>query len=234
MAETLLQVTALSKTYGQLRALDNVTFSVRRGEILGLLGPNGSGKTTLFECVAGIQPADHGQIAGGRTSEILFYVPDGIVPWPEQPLWWALEFALGFFKGPKDLYPDVVDALELTSLLNSRMGALSKGQRKRALLAIGLLTPQPILLIDEPFDGLDLRQSREAVETLRWHSSHGRTLFLSVHQILDAAKICDRFVLLNAGRVCAEGSVEELTELAAQRSGQQNITDFEEVFLALT
>ena len=133
----------------------------------------------------------------------------------------------------EDLYPDVVDGLELTSLLHVRIGALSKGQRKRALLAIGLLTPQPILLIDEPFDGLDLRQTREAAETLRWHSSQGRTLFLSVHQIADAAKVCDRFVLLNGGRVCAEGSAEELKELAAQRTGHP-ATDFEEVFLALT
>ena len=215
-------------------ALDKVTFNVRRGEILGLLGPNGSGKTTLFECLASVQPADGGQISGGKRQHLLFYVPDGIAPWPEQPLWWVLEFALGFFGGPKELYPDVVDSLELTSLLHVRMGALSKGQRKRALLGIGLLTPQPILLIDEPFDGLDLRQSREVVETLRWQSSQGRTLFLSVHQIADAARICDRFVLLNAGRVCAEGSADELTELAASRTGGAKMADFEEVFLALT
>src|SRR5215471_5135940 len=147
MSNTLLQVTGLSKTYGRLTALDNVSFSVRRGEILGLLGPNGSGKTTLCECVAGVQPPDRGSISGGKRSEILFYMPDGITPWPEQPVWWALEFAMGFFGGAKDLYPDVVDGLELTSLLHVRMGALSKGQRKRALLAVGLLTPQPILLI---------------------------------------------------------------------------------------
>jgi len=234
MSDTVLQVTGLWKTYGKLTALQDVTFSVRPGEILGLLGPNGSGKTTLFECIAGVQAPDRGTISGGRTSDLLFYVPDGIVPWPEQPLWWVLEFVLGFFGGPKDHYPDVVDGLELTSLLHTRLGVLSKGQRKRALLAIGLLTPQPILLVDEPFDGLDLRQGREVVETLRWHASHGRTLFLSVHQIADAAKICHRFVLLNAGRVCAEGSTDELTELASQRNGRREITDFEEVFLALT
>src|SRR5206468_1077918 len=102
MPETLLQVTGLSKTYGPLAALRDITFTVRRGEILGLLGPNGSGKTTLFECVAGVQAADRGEISGGRRSDILFYVPDGIVPWTEQPVWWALEFALGFFGGPKD------------------------------------------------------------------------------------------------------------------------------------
>ncbi len=233
MGETLLQVTGLSKTYGPLVALQDISFNVRQGEVLGLLGPNGSGKTTLFECVAGVQAADCGEVRGGRRSDILFYMPDGIAPWPEQPVWWALEFTLGFFGGPKDLYPDVVDALELTSVLHMPLRALSKGQRKRALLAIGLLTPQPILLIDEPFDGLDLRQSRELVETFRWHSSHGRTLFLSVHQIADAGRICDRFILLNAGRVCAEGTMNELTGLAAERSGRC-LDDFEEVFLALT
>lgn len=233
MSDTLLEVTGLSKQFGSVSALDNVSFTIRRGEILGLLGPNGSGKTTLFECIAGIQPADRGKISGGPRTGLLFYVPDAIIPWPEQPVWWVLDFALGFFGGRKDLYPDVVDSLELTSVLHTRMRELSKGQRKRALLAVGLLTPQPILLVDEPFDGLDLRQSREAVETLRWHASQGRTLFLSIHQIADAARICQRFVLLNAGRVCAEGSADELAGLAARRSGRDTVADFEEVFLAL-
>jgi ABC-2 type transport system ATP-binding protein len=161
-------------------------------------------------------------------------VPDGITPWPEQPLWWVLEYVVGFFRGPEHLYPEVVDSLELTSLLDMRLGDLSKGQRKRALLAIGLLTPQPILLIDEPFNGLDLRQTREAIETFRWHAAKGRTLFLSIHEIGQAAKICDRFVLLSDGRVCAEGCLTELTDLAAQRTGQPSLPDFEEVFLALT
>src|SRR5215510_6189825 len=121
----LLDVRGLSKKYGQVIALKDVCFSVHRGEILGLLGPNGAGKTTLFECVAGVQPADcrdFVQATGNRRSDILFYVPDAIAPWPEQPLWWVLEFVMGFFRGPTDLYPDVVDSLELTSLLNMRFG----------------------------------------------------------------------------------------------------------------
>jgi ABC-2 type transport system ATP-binding protein len=113
-------------------------------------------------------------------------------------------------------------------LLHHPIGALSKGQRKRALLAIGLLTPQPALLIDEPFEGLDLRQARDITAALRTHAERGRTLFLSIHQISDAARFCDRFVLLNAGRVRGEGT---LPELAAQAKMPENL---EEVFLALT
>src|SRR6185436_13568033 len=102
---------------------------------------------------------------------------------------------------------DVVRDLGLEPLLDSAIGTLSKGQRKRALLAIGLLTPQPILLADEPFDGLDLRQTREVAETLRARARDGRTMFLSIHQINDAARVCDRFVLLSGGRVCGEGTL---------------------------
>jgi ABC-2 type transport system ATP-binding protein len=147
---------------------------------------------------------------------------------------WALDFTVGFLGGRADLRDDVVDALGLAPLLSSAIGRLSKGQRKRVLLAIGLLTVQPVLLADEPFEGLDLRQSRDVAATLRAHVSRGRTLFLSIHQIADAARICDRFVLLSSGRVRGEGTLPELTELAAQRGAAPLQGDLEEVFLALT
>ena len=119
-------------------------------------------------------------------------------------------------------------------LLRQPIGTLSKGQRKRVLLAVGLLTPAPVLLIDEPFDGLDLRQARDVAAALRTHAEQGRTLFLSIHQIIDAARFCDRFVLLSGGRVCGEGTVDELSAVAAGRRASPTSHDLEEVFLALT
>jgi ABC-2 type transport system ATP-binding protein len=92
-----------------------------------------------------------------------------------------------------------------------------------------MLTPHPLLLADEPFDGLDLRQTREVGAALRAHAAGGRTIFLSIHQISDAARVCDRFVLLSAGRVCGEGTLDEL----AARAGAPSPT-LEDVFLALT
>lgn len=234
----LVRVTGITKRYRQIQALSDVSFSIRSGELLGLIGPNGAGKTTLFECVAGLQPADRGSVVRGRGNpprkSFLFYVPDGIAPWPDQPVRWVLEFSLGFFGGRREIYDSVVDDLRLGPLLRTSIAALSKGQRKRVLLALGLLAPQPLILIDEPFEGLDLRQSREAAATLRKHVSSGRTLFLSIHQIADAAQICDRFVLLSDGKVVAEGTLDELTTLASHRLGHEAPPDFEEVFLALT
>jgi ABC-type multidrug transport system ATPase subunit len=235
-----LQVRHLTKRYGALTALSDVSFSIRPGEVLGLIGPNGSGKTTLFECLAGVLPFDEGAInAGDRTlsaaqrSSILFYLPDAIAPWPAQSVRWALRYAIGFFGGRANLYDDVVRRFDLAPILDAAIGTLSKGQRKRALLAIGLLTPQPLLLADEPFEGLDLRQTREVASALREHAAAGRTLFLSIHQISDAARMCDRFILLSGGRICGEGTLAELSTLAA-RAPDAERGGLEEVFLALT
>jgi ABC-2 type transport system ATP-binding protein len=236
----LFQARNLTKRYGRVTALSGVSFTVRPGEVLGLIGPNGSGKTTLFECLGGVLPLDAGSlVSDGRPmsdrerGSTLFYLPDSIVPWPSQTVRWAIDFTLGFFAGRRYLREEVVRRLDITPLLDARIGSLSKGQRKRALLAIGLLMPQPVLLADEPFDGLDLRQSRDVADTLRSYAAGGRTMFLSIHQLTDAARVCDRFVLLSGGITRGEGTLAELSALAAARRGAPT-GDLEEVFLALT
>ena len=236
----MLQVRQFTKHYGRLTALDDVTFTVREGEVLGLIGPNGSGKTTLFECMGGVLPLDAGSLVRDRRpltdrerTATLFYLPDHIVPWPSQTVAWAIDFTVGFFRGRTGLRDEVIRRLDVEPLLGASIGSLSKGQRKRALLAIGLLMPQPLLLADEPFDGLDLRQSRDVAQTLRSFASAGRTMFLSIHQIRDAARVCDRFVLLSGGRARGEGTLKELSALAAARGATAG-DDLEEVFLALT
>jgi len=231
----LFRVSGLSKQFGKLAALADVRFEVREGEILGLIGPNGAGKSTLFECLAGVMPYDSGSIVDANDKPIdpgkaLFYVPDAIAPWPGQSVSWMLEFVVGFYVGRAGLRSEIVAQMDLGAILNQPIGTLSKGQRKRALIAAGLLTPQPALLIDEPFDGLDLRQMRAIAAALRSHASRGRTLFLSIHQIGDAARFCDRFVLLNAGRIRGDGTIPQLAKLAGSPA-EQNL---EEVFLALT
>ena len=235
----MFQARNLTKRYGRLTALSDVSFSVRPGEVLGLIGPNGSGKTTLFECLGGVLPLDagslvqHGRPMSDRArASTLFYLPDSIVPWPEQSVRWAIDFTLGFFHGRVSLREEVVQRLDIGPLLDATIGSLSKGQRKRALLAIGLLMPQPMLLADEPFDGLDLRQSRDVAQTLRSYASAGRTMFLSIHQIKDAARVCDRFVLISGGSIRGEGTFEQLASQAASRGAATG--DLEEVFLALT
>src|SRR5436190_5270709 len=111
----LLTVENLNKRFGSRSVLSDVSFNVRGGEVLGLIGPNGAGKTTLFECLTGLLPIDQGTITlGGRAlkpserADHLFYVPDGISPWPAQTVRWALDFAVGFFGGAADRRAEVV------------------------------------------------------------------------------------------------------------------------------
>ena len=242
MLEPLVSIDRLTKAYGRLTALDDVSLDIRAGEVLGLIGPNGSGKTTLFECVAGVLSADRGAMAvrgravpTGVPNPAIFYMPDGIAPWPAQRVGWVLDYAAGFFGGAEGARDRLVQRLMLAPLLRSKVGELSKGQRKRVLLAVGMLTPHPVLLADEPFDGLDLRQTAEIAAALREHAATGRALFLSIHQITDAARVCDRFVLLSSGRVRGTGTLAELT---AQLPGGVRATTpaaaLEEVVLALT
>jgi ABC-type multidrug transport system ATPase subunit len=235
-----LKVEWFSKKFGDVVALDGASFTANSGELLGVIGPNGAGKSTLFECVAGVLAADAGTVRVGDTAvkqdarkTALFYLPDAISPWPDQRVAWVLEFIERIFDaqaGDRARGRDeVIASLALTPLLGKRVGELSKGQRKRVSVAIGLVTPQPFLLLDEPFDGLDLRQSREMELVLREHASRGRGLVLSIHQLADAARLCDRLALLSSGKSVGEGTLEELRVKAGVVSA-----DIEEVFLALT
>ena len=232
-----VRVEGLSKRYGPFWALRDASFDVHAGEILGLIGPNGSGKTTLFRSVAGLAPATSGAvrhagevIAPKHRKHFLYFVPDGIRPWPDQTVDWVLRFTAGLHGATVQARDEIVDSLRLASLLLARLRELSKGEHRRVMLAVGLLTPQPLLMLDEPFDGLDLRQTRDVMSVLTAHSRSGRTLFLSIHQLGDAARICDRLVLLSDGRVAGEGTLDELRA----RANLGEAGSLEDVFLALT
>ena len=236
----LLTVNGLSKRFGARAVLQNVSFSVRQGEVLGLIGPNGAGKTTLFECLAGVLPSDGGELsmneqrlAPTQRKTALFYLPDGITPWEQQSVIWALGFFERIYAAPIKA-TELLNTLKLESLRHARIGSLSKGERKRLMLALGLLTPQPLLMLDEPFDGLDLRQTRDVMALLRSQVGRGRTLMLSIHQLVDAARVCDRLILLSDGRVVGEGTIDELRAQADLSEGGLTEAGLEEIFLALT
>jgi ABC-2 type transport system ATP-binding protein len=232
----LLCAKKISKRFGVNVALQDATFSVHSNEVLGLIGPNGSGKTTLFECLAGLIPTDAGEVEfeekllpPSHRKQALFYLPDGIRPWADQSVAWMLSFFESLYARPNGEAAALAKRFQLEALMKSQIGTLSKGELKRAMLAIGLLAPHPLLLLDEPFDGLDFRQTRDVMEVLRSYPFKGRTLFLSIHQLGDASRVCDRLVLLSKGRVVGEGTLPELRTQTRLAEG-----GLEEIFLALT
>jgi ABC-2 type transport system ATP-binding protein len=234
--DALMMVRGIGKAFGDQQVLADVSFEVASGEILGLIGPNGAGKTTLLECIAGLLPSDAGEVQWlgsplppALRRERLFYVPEAISPYPDQRTEEVLKFFREAYREPPSRLEHLVRALGLEAALSKPVGALSKGYRRRFLLALGLLAPRPVLLMDEPFDGFDLRQTREVMTLLRYEAVDGRTLVLSIHQLGDAQRVCDRLVLLSGGRVMGVGTLAELTAAARLPIG----TDLEEVFLAL-
>jgi ABC-2 type transport system ATP-binding protein len=236
MEAALLQVAGITKWYGDQQALADVSFDVRRGEILGLIGPNGSGKTTLLETIAGLLPVDAGGVLWQRSSlpqhrrrEVVFYLPDGLRPWDRQHVIRVLEFFTSAFGRRAADLDTAIRSVGLEQVLGKHVSALSKGYARRLTLALALLTPHPVLLMDEPFDGFDIRQTREMMALMRRVAAHGRTLTLAIHQLADAERVCDRFILLEDGRVCGAGSLDDLRARIGQPTAR-----LEDVFLALT
>jgi ABC-2 type transport system ATP-binding protein len=232
----MLRVSDLSKGFGAVRALDKVSLEVPRNTIAGIIGPNGAGKTTLLLGMAGLLPMDSGTLSWEdrlipalARCRILFCVEDAIRPHPQLQAGVVLRFYASIFERSKKALEEVIERLRLRDFVGTRVSDLSKGAMKRLLIALGLLSTQPILMLDEPFDGLDLKQVLEVVPLLREISAGGRTLVLSIHQLRDAERTCDQFILLNGGKSAGHGTPSELRA----RSGCAPGSGLEEIFLKL-
>ncbi len=229
-------VEGLCKRFGGYHALSDVSFTLFTGEIAGLIGPNGAGKSTLLECMTGLLPVDAGTIRrqGKKLTlaehrRFLWYQPDDALPFARQRVRAIVSFFRRMHGRERRDFEELVTGLELAQVLAKPLHTLSKGYRRRVLLALALLSRQPLLLLDEPFDGFDLRQSLSVMDLLRrWKKD--RTMLLSIHQLSEAEKICDRFLLLDQGRMPAVGTLEEL----AGQAGLASEATLEEVFLAFT
>jgi len=232
----LLRSIGINKRFGAYRALSDVSFDILPGEILGLIGPNGSGKTTLFECITGLLPMESGRIEWQgkpltlkQRKQLLWYQPDDILPFAEQQITSTLSFFRKIHGSSKKDLEELTDRLELSPMLHKPLKALSKGYRRRMLLALALLSKQSLLMLDEPFDGFDLRQSLAVMDLLRDYKTD-RSMILSIHQLSEAEKICDRFLLLDHGQLLANGTLEDLRGKAKLPPH----ATLEEVFLAIT
>jgi len=236
-APVLLRVEGLQKEIGSSDILVDINFEIRANEILGLIGPNGAGKTTLMECLAGLRPRTAGKFYVGDESPpdwnpkaLMFYLPNNVQPYAEL---YTIE-VLRFFGSLYEVDPQrweriVVDELSLLPVLEKRVNALSKGNMQRLLIALALMSPQPLLALDEPFDGLDLHQTRAMMSILRNLRAQSRTLLLCIHQLADAERMCDRLLLLSTGRIIGMGTLDELRTQTQLPNGS-----LEEIFLALT
>jgi ABC-2 type transport system ATP-binding protein len=235
----LLQARDLTKRYGGLLALNRVSFEVRPGEIVGYLGPNGSGKSTTVNIVVGLlEPSGGSIVLDGMNLEddpVEYKRRIGYVP--EEPFLYthltASEYLtlVGRLRGlpARVLDTRIAGLLELLQLHDSRyktMRAFSKGMRQRVLLAAALLHDPKLLVLDEPFSGLDVNAGLLFRTLLTLLAAEGRMVLFSTHRFDMVEKLCSRVVMLSAGRIVAEERVENFA-----RGGAESLED---VFVRVT
>ena len=230
----MLELRGLSKRYGGHLAVDNVSFHVDRGEVVGYLGPNGSGKSTTVNMVVGLLEPSSGSIwlDGIRQSDDPSAYKGRIGYVPEEPYLYthltAAEYLtlVGRLRGIAQARLDekVPELLRLFLLWDSRystMAAYSKGMRQRVLLAAALLHNPDVLVLDEPFSGLDVNASLLFRALLGMFASAGRMILFSTHRFDMVEKVCSRAVILSAGRVAAEHAVA--VEAAGERDALERL-----------
>lgn len=223
-----IQIQNLSKSYGAQRAVDDINFSVKTGEILGFLGPNGAGKTTTMKMITGYVTIGTGNITiGGQSvknndlNRHIGYLPEHNPLYLEMPVMDYLAFCAALQKVSKKDIPDrvrqMVRLCGLDKEKHKKIGELSKGYRQRVGLAQAMIHDPEILILDEPTTGLDPNQIVEIRELIR-ELGKEKTVILSTHILPEVEATCDRILIINNGKIVADGTAATLRK---QAQGQQ-------------
>jgi ABC-2 type transport system ATP-binding protein len=225
-----IKIENLTKKYGGQRAVDDISFEVKTGEIVGFLGPNGAGKTTTMRMITNFISPSEGRITIGgievnqeadELKKHIGYLPENNPLYQDMPIMDYLEFVAGLQGVPGDrILPRVAEMIRVTGLnreKHKKIGELSKGYKQRVGLAQALIHDPEILILDEPTSGLDPNQIVEIRKLIR-ELGRQKTVILSTHILPEVEATCDRILIINQGRLVADGTAEILRK---QASGQE-------------
>jgi ABC-2 type transport system ATP-binding protein len=213
-----IEVTNISKSYGAQKALDNISFSINKGEIVGFLGPNGAGKSTLMKILTTYINADEGSaLVNGNdvnTQQKAVQLSIGYLP-EHNPLYLDLyvreylAFNADVYKVAKSRIEEVIQLTGLSTESHKKIGQLSKGYRQRVGLANALLHNPDVLILDEPTTGLDPNQLMEIRNVIK-NVGKDKTVFLSTHIMQEVEAICDRVIIINNGKIVTDKKLGNL------------------------
>ena len=240
MPTPVLEASRLSRTFGDFKAVDDVTFTLYTGEIVGFLGPNGAGKTTTIKMLTGLLGPSAGmaRVAGYdivttplEAKARIGYVPDTPNLYGKLKAGEYLRFVGQLYKVPpaqvEERMRPMLDMFELTDVAGNYLDTFSHGmQQKVAIIGAFLHDPQ-IVFMDEPTVGLDPRSARLIKDLMIRNRNLGRTIFFSTHILEIAQTMCDRVIIINKGRIVADARVDELRAMRGEQS-------LEDIFLELT
>jgi len=215
-----IRVSEISKLYGSQKVLDQVSFEIGSGEVVGFLGPNGAGKSTLMKIITGCLAPDAGSVEiNGEMVETknpsirsqIGYLPENNPLYTDLYVREYLEMVAGFYhlQNKKEQVLKMVELTGLKSEQHKKIGALSKGYRQRVGLAQALIHDPAVLILDEPTTGLDPNQLEE-IRQLISHVSLHKTVMLSTHIMQEVEAVCNRVIIINKGKLVADGSIDQL------------------------
>ena len=236
----LIEVNQLTKSFGPFKAVDDITFNLNRGEVLGFLGPNGAGKTTTMRMITGFLPATSGSIKVCGNSvhkepiavkEKIGYVPEGAPLYGEMTVISFLKFISSIRKIKKEYIEksinNAIDKLGLEKVLYQQIETLSKGYKRRVGLAQAILHDPDVLILDEPTDGLDPNQKHE-VRKLITEMSKSKAIIISTHILEEVDAVCSRAMIIANGKLIVDKTPKALLD-----TGTNNET-LDDVFRTLT
>ncbi len=213
-----IRVAGLSKSFGAQKALDGVSFSIEKGEVVGFLGPNGAGKSTLMKILTTYYQADAGtaEVGGydvekdpGAVQRCLGYLPEHNPLYLDLYVREYLAFCASVYKVPRERIAAVLEQTGLGTEAGKQIGKLSKGYRQRVGLAAALLHDPEVLILDEPTTGLDPNQLIEIRKLIR-EIGRNKTILLSTHIMKEVEAVCDRVLIINKGKLVADATLEAL------------------------
>jgi ABC-2 type transport system ATP-binding protein len=232
-----LHIQNLTKIYGQQKAVDSISFSVKEGEIVGFLGPNGAGKSTTMKITTGYLPPSSGMVKVGgydvqeqslRVKKIIGYLPEHNPLYLDMYVHEYLGFVGGLYglagKTLKSRVEEIIALCGLTREQNKKLESLSKGYRQRAGLAQALLHDPEVLILDEPTSGLDPNQIIEIRKVIK-EVSRNKTVLFSSHIMQEVQALCDRVIVINKGKIVAD---DQLSNLLQQKGGSTLVVEFKE------
>jgi len=236
----MIKFESLTKYYGHVCAVDNISFEVKKGEILGFLGPNGAGKTTTYRILTGyLQPTsgtirvkDQFNIQDHQLEikRLIGYLPESAPIYPEMLVYDYLNYVADIRGVPKDKklphLKELADLCSLNEVMHKSITELSKGYRQRVGIAHALMGNPEILVLDEPTAGLDPNQIAETRDIIR-RIGKEKTIIFSTHILSEAEATCDRVIIINNGKLAADFTISELREMTKTEP-------FEDIFRRIT
>lgn len=227
--KTILKLEELTAGYQNSRlVVKNVSFSVNQGEMVGLIGVNGAGKSSLLKCIFGVLPKQTGEIDLLGSYSFIAEMPS---LYEELTVWEHLELvAMSRGMEQRDFTlkaGSLLNQFRMEKLRHQFPGGFSKGTRQKLMILCSILASPDLYLIDEPFNGLDPLAIEEVLECLEQEKRRGAGIFLCTHVLETAQRICDRFIVMDQGRIIASGTMQQLQETAGCKE------DLFDVFLAL-